>query len=602
MLDIQRVLKAKPKPHERAEAVRLDTPWTAELAEGTPLCEHPRPQFARSGIDILNGWWDVAFGPKLEGSPSIDDHPAFDGKILVPFSPEAPASGVGRRLEPDETLWYRRTFDIPELAGKRLLLHFEAVDHACTCWCNGKQVGTHEGGYLPFAFDITDALVGVSAEIVLCVTDPSDTGTQPRGKQKLQAGDIWYTAQSGIWQTVWLEVVPAAHIENVRMDANPDDGALHVRARTAGPDGDFYVWLLDGDRLVAEACVQTENGVAAIDLPVERPCLWSPDDPYLYSVQLAFGDDSVRSYCAFRTVGVERDAAGTPRFCLNHKPVFLRGVLDQGYWSDGLLTAPSDAALIHDIESARRLGFNMIRKHIKVESDRWYWHCDRLGMLVWQDMVNGGTDYSSWHTSYKPTLFSWSWTRFPDDTPKHRSALSAGDAAMRKAWTDACMGTVRHLTNHPSIVTWVLFNEGWGQFDAAAATKAVRAEDPTRPIDATSGWYDQRCGDYFSIHNYFRPLEVLRDPAATPRAFVLSEFGGLAYHVDGHSALELDYGYETYANLDELKTAVRAQLAAAEALESKGCCGYVYTQLSDVEEETNGLLTFDRKINKLVKE
>lgn len=328
--------------------------------------------------------------------------------------------------------------------------------------------------------------------------------------------------------------------------------------------------------------------------------LWSPEEPSLYSIEIRCGEDKIQTYCAFRSVEVKPDAQGIPRFHLNGRPYFLRGVLDQGYWPDGLLTAPSDEALVHDIAAMKSLGFNMLRKHIKVESERWYWHCDRLGMFVWQDMPSGGTDYSTWYTSHQPTLLRASWTRQPDDTPQGQKRLSGGDPALQREWLETCEGMVQRLGNHPCIVTWVLFNEGWGQFDAAAATQLVRELDPTRPIDATSGWYDQACGDYFSVHNYFRPLEVWPDPRrGQQRAFVISEFGGLTWHVAGHSAFGDSYGYASFATLDEWRDAVRQTLAQADALEAKGLSGYVYTQLSDVEEETNGLLTYDRQVNKL---
>ena len=341
------------------------------------------------------------------------------------------------------------------------------------------------------------------------------------------------------------------------------------------------------------------GGAVALAVPVARPRLWSPDDPYLYGLRLVYGDDEVSSYCAFRTACVRPDARGAARFHLNGKPLFLRGVLDQGYWPDGLMTAPSDEALAFDIQAMKDAGFNLLRKHIKVERDRWYYHCDRLGMLVQQDMVSGGGPYSTWHTSYKPTFLRRSWGAYDDRPAAHQANLAAGDGAFRAAWTDACRGTVEHLKNHPCIVTWVLFNEGWGQFDARAAAAAVRAADPTRPVDAVSGWYDQACGDYLSVHNYFRKLEVYPDRAARGRAFFISEFGGLSLHLPDHSALSTSYGYGGFASAGAWREGVRAQLAAADALEPQGLAGFVYTQLADVEEETNGLLTYDRRVSKL---
>ncbi|HBT94907.1 MAG TPA: glycoside hydrolase family 2, partial [Coriobacteriia bacterium] len=334
-------------------------------------------------------------------------------------------------------------------------------------------------------------------------------------------------------------------------------------------------------------------------LSLDEPQLWSPEDPFLYRTELIYGSDTVHSYCAFRNITMAKDENGIERLHINGRPYFLRGVLDQGYWPDGLMTAPSDEALIFDIQAMKDLGFNMLRKHIKIERDRWYYHCDRMGMLVWQDMVSGGSPLSSWHSSYKPTFFRSSWGRFSDESLGHYSKLSAGSEAYRDEWGVTCAKTVAYLKNHPSIITWVLFNEAWGQFEARKATKMVRTLDPSRPIDAVSGWYDRRCGDFLSVHNYFRPLEVYEDKADPKRAFVISEFGGLSYHIAEHSSLATSYGYGSFADLDGFRAAVSEVLARADALEKKGLAGFVYTQLSDVEEETNGIVTYDRRINKL---
>ena len=347
-----------------------------------------------------------------------------------------------------------------------------------------------------------------------------------------------------------------------------------------------------------------EAGEVSAELHVDDPQLWSPESPHLYTVEATLRQDDVvvdtiHSYCAFRTVEVKRDEAGVPRVHLNGAPYFVRGVLDQGYWPDGLMTAPSDNALVYDIEAMKSAGFNTLRKHIKIERERWYYHCDRLGMLVWQDCVSGGSAYSVWHTSQKPTLFSFTWGRFDDTTANHHQALSAGDEVYRKEWKETCQEMVKLLDGHPSIGFWTLFNEGWGQFDACAATEAVRALDATRPIDATSGWYDQDCGDVLSIHNYFRPLRAgWRGKRHENRAAVISEFGGLAQMTPGHTSLDHSYGYGDFATVKDWRVAVQKLLAEAESLQVEGLAGYIYTQVSDVEEEINGLLTYDRKINK----
>lgn len=640
MLDIRRVLASAPKKHTEETLNPLTTVWGEALDASNVLPEHPRPRMQRDEYATLNGVWEYAIAPvngevDAETLAQQEIPSRWDGQIVVPFSPEALLSGVGRTVRPNELLWYKRKIDLPKLADdQRFILHFDAVDWMCACFVNDKLVGTHTGGYLPFSFDITDLLgsaeagesattgkagvataaeVADAAELVLCVWDPSDTGSQLRGKQRLSRGDIWYTAQSGIWQSVWYEVVSAAHLESLTLKGDMF-GALEVRAnvQVSGlsdvQTGAFKLELtlkdeLGQDVLLARLPV-SEAGEICEELQVDKPQLWSPERPYLYFVEATLWRDGVavdfvRSYCAFRTVEVKPDEAGVPRVHLNGAPYFVRGVLDQGYWPDGLLTAPSDDALVYDIEAMKSAGFNTLRKHIKIESERWYYHCDRIGMLVWQDCVSGGSAYSPWHTSQKPTLFSFTWGRFDDTTPSHHEALSAGDEGYRKEWTETCQEMVKLLEGHPSIGFWTLFNEGWGQFDACAATEVVRALDATRPIDATSGWYDQGCGDFLSIHNYFRPLRAgWSGKQWGNRAVIISEFGGLAQMTPGHTSLDHSYGYGDFVTVEDWRGAVQKLLSEAESLQVEGLAGYVYTQVSDVEEEVNGLLTYDRKINK----
>lgn len=638
MLDIRRVLASAPKKHTEETLNSLTTVWGEALDSSNVLPEYPRPRMQRDNYVMLNGVWDYTIVP-VNGEIDVEilaqqEIPSrWDGQIVVPFSPEAPLSGVGRTVQPSELLWYKRKIELSKLADdQRLILHFEAVDWMCACFVNGKLAGTHTGGYLPFSFEITNLLgpaaagesvgevessviaeSGATVELVLCVWDPSDTGSQLRGKQRLSRGDIWYTAQSGIWQSVWYEVVSAVHLESLTLKGDMF-GALEVRANVqasglAGVQmGAFELELSLKDELGQDVLLATlpadEAGEIAAELHVDEPQLWSPERPYLYNVEVTLWQDGavvdfVRSYCAFRTVEVKPDEAGAPRVHLNGATYFVRGVLDQGYWPDGLLTAPSDDALVYDIEAMRSAGFNTLRKHIKIESERWYYHCDRLGMLVWQDCVSGGSAYSPWHTSQKPTLFSFTWGRFDDTTPSHHEALSAGKDGYRKEWTETCQEMVKLLDGHPSIGFWTLFNEGWGQFDARAATEAVRALDATRPIDATSGWYDQGCGDFLSIHNYFRPLRAgWHGKQRENRAAIISEFGGLAQMTSGHTSLDHSYGYGDFVTVEDWRGAVQKLLAVAESLQVEGLAGYVYTQVSDVEEEVNGLLTYDRKINK----
>ena len=334
-------------------------------------------------------------------------------------------------------------------------------------------------------------------------------------------------------------------------------------------------------------------------LHVPSPHPWTPDDPYLYSIELSYDADDVNSYCAFRTTTIEPDEKGVQRFCLNHEPLFLRGVLDQGYWPDGLMTAPSDEALRFDIEAMASLGFNMIRKHIKVESERWYYLCDRMGMLVWQDMVSGGEDPHVWIASRIPTTFKWFWSHYRDDTEKHQRHLSSDNALYRNEWQALAGSTVRRLKSHPCIITWSLFNEGWGQFDAAKATESVKSIDTTRPVDSTSGWFDQGCSDYNSVHNYFRDNEMFDDPFSLGRPLVVTEFGGLSFHIPEHSSWNTSFGYASFDAVEQWRKAVWGLLDQMDSLERKGLSGYVYTQLCDVEQETNGILTYDRRVNKL---
>ncbi len=651
MLDIRRVLASAPKKHTEETLNPLTTVWGEALDASNVLPEHPRPRMQRDEYATLNGVWEYAIAP-VNGEVDVEilvqqEIPSrWDGQIVVPFSPEAPLSGVSRTVRPNEFLWYRRKIDLPKLAdNQRIIIHFDAVDWMCACFVNGKLVGTHTGGYLPFSFDITDLLgsteVGetadevadaaesvpststaemadaaksaTTAELVLCVCDPSDAGSQLRGKQRLSRGDIWYTAQSGIWQSVWYEIVSAVHLESLTLKGDMF-GALEVRAnvQVSGLSGvqtgacELELALKDefGQDVLLATLPVDEAGEISAEQHVDDVQLWSPESPHLYAVEATLQRDGVvvdaaHSYCAFRTVEVKKDVAGVPRVHLNGAPYFVRGVLDQGYWPDGLMTAPSDDALVYDIEAMKSAGFNTLRKHIKIESERWYYHCDRLGMLVWQDCVSGGSAYSPWHTSQKPTLFSFTWNRFNDTTPEHYQALSAGNEGYRKEWTETCQEMVKLLDGHPSIGIWTLFNEGWGQFDARAATEVVRALDTTRPIDATSGWYDQGCGDFLSIHNYFRPLRAgWHGKQRGNRAAIISEFGGLAQMTQDHTSLDHSYGYGDFSTVEDWRAAVKKLLAEVESLQDEGLAGYVYTQVSDVEEEVNGLLTYDRKINK----
>ncbi len=608
-LDIKRVLAARPGEVERVELAKLTTVWGERLDCDAVLQEHPRPRLEREDWVCLNGWWDYAIVESSDASSlwkAARPPRVWDGRILVPFSPEAALSGVGRQVLPNQLLWYRKNIEFGRHARPaRTLLHFGAVDYCCACYVNSVLVATHVGGYLPFDLDITHAVHAGSNVVELCVFDPSEQGTQLRGKQRIRRGNMWYTAQSGIWQTVWLERVSDAYVVDLKVLPDADASTLSVRAQVSAPGANFAVVLLDaeGAEVATGSALAQESGVE-VTLDVPNVHLWEPSDPYLYGLRVTYGSDEAKSYAAFRTVSVEPDSQGVARFCLNHKPLFVRGILDQGYWPDGLMTAPSDEALVADIEAARAAGFNMMRKHIKIEAERWYWHCDRLGMLVWQDMVSGGNIPDEWRSANIPTLVRGTWTRFTDVRPRRWKKLGAGDARYREEWRQTAHAAVRHLSFHPCIASWIVFNESWGQFLSAQMTEELRAMDSTRPFVATSGWYDQGAGDYWAVHNYFRSMRVYKDKFARAnkprgRAFMIDEFGGLTYSVEGHTSVPTVYGYDSYDDVATWRAALKELLEEVDALEEKGLCGFTYTQLCDVEEETNGILTYDRRVNKL---
>ncbi|TCL59269.1 glycosyl hydrolase family 2 [Kineothrix alysoides] len=593
------------KTHEEDILNKLYTKWGEALDPEHVLAEYPRPQFKRDNYTILNGYWNYAF------TTSKDIPAAYDGRILVPFSPESLLSGVERQLHPHEYLWYERTIvcDVPDTF--RLILHFGAVDQHAAVYLNGESVCEHHGGYLPFEADITPFLRQGDNSLLVRVQDFSDTSHHSRGKQTLKRGGMFYTAQSGIWQTVWMECVPEHHICKLKITPDYDKGEVSLLLSASGREP-LNIRILSNGYCIFDTSYEasslsssgkntfsgnhtpSDDYQIAIRAKLSEIHPWSPDSPFLYTLCIGYGQDVVESYFAMRIFTTQPDEKGIMRFCLNHKPLFLHGVLDQGYWSDGLYTAPSDEALIYDIRTMQRLGFNMMRKHIKIEAARWYYHCDRLGMIVWQDMVSGGSHYSMPIVCYLPTLFPGLFQKLSDDNYK---LFGRHSEEGRDEWLQECTDTVDYLYNVPSIAVWVPFNEGWGQFDSGAATKLIKEKDPSRPVDQTSGWFDQGGGDFKSVHNYFRRLKVPKDP----RAFVVSEYGGYACHIDGHSSVERIYGYKKFSGQETLTKAYHKLIdEELKPLIDKGLCGAVYTQVSDVEEEVNGLLTYDRKVCKLL--
>ena len=590
-MNIKDAIKSIQIGKKHSEPKTMYTYWGENLDPKHVHEEYPRPQMVRPEWECLNGYWDYAIVDEKDVHVNFPPK-VWEGKILVPFSPEAPLSGVLRQLKPDEYLWYHRCIHLEQSGkNKRCILHFGAVDERCHGYVNGKHIGSHRGGYLPFEWDITDALCEGENHLYLLVADDSDTGTASRGKQKLNRGGMYYTAQSGIWQTVWLEWVPENYIQSIKMTPDIDRNQIAVEIQTQSPAKSYKIEVYDGENCITS--VRGESAFWSLDIPEQK--LWSPEHPFLYSIKIWADQDYVESYFAMRSWSVEQDKEGILRVCLNHQPYFQNGVLDQGYWPDGLYTPPSDKALIYDIEMMKALGFNMLRKHIKIESLRWYYHCDRLGMIVWQDMVNGGSVPSPLLVTYLPTGLP-AVQKLPKDVPMITGRMNR---KAREAWITECGDTIRLLYNSPSIACWVPFNEGWGQFETKRIEAYIRNLDPTRLIDAASGWFDVGCGDFVSEHNYFRKLKVHPDGK---RAFVLSEYGGYACHVNGHSVVDEVYGYKTYTETEDLNKAFWKMMdESLLPLVDEGLCAAVYTQVSDIEEEVNGLLTYDRKVCKIHK-
>ena len=561
-----------------------------------PLAEYPRPAMRRDSCEILNGPWQYAITQTAE-------YPAaWQGSILVPYSPEAPASGVGRTLQPGQWLHYHRLFAPPAGEGGRVLLHFGAVDYACAVQVNGHLAGGHRGGYWPFTLDITDLLNGTGRNSLwVAVQDPTGHGTQARGKQTLKPGGMFYPAQSGIWQTVWLERVPDNYIQTLTVTPDYDARTVTVRVHTAKPGGAVNLWAMvrAGGVTIAEDWGSDEadqDGEVTLNIPEEHFFPWSPDTPFLYDLTVGTtqgeeaGFDTVHSYFALRKWSCAPDAHGVLRFCLNDKPILLNGLLDQGYWPEGLYTPPSDAAVERELSEVKALGFNLLRKHAKIEPQRWYYHCDRLGLIVWQDIVNGGNTYNLWFVTYLTNALQPLLRRFPDGKAAY-SLLSRAKPAGREEYAHELADTVQALRCHPCIACWVPFNEGWGQFDAGKAVQALRALDGTRLVDEASGWFDQGGGDVHSLHNYFYPLRI----RPQKRTVALSEYGGIAWPMPGHEPPHKTYGYGTAKDRQELTARYKKlQLKTVLPQLEKGLSALVYTQLTDVEDEVNGLFTYDR--------
>lgn len=573
ILTLSAALAASATAQDARPAGTMKTRWAAELNPDSPLPEHPRPSLERQAWTNLNGRWDYAITAKDAAKPD-----RWEGKIVVPFCAESQLSGVQRHVGPDRQLWYRRSITRPQTRpGERALLHFGAVDWQATVWLNGRELGRHQGGYDPFTLDVTDTLRDGPNELVVAVWDPTDAGPQPRGKQVRNPEGIWYTAVTGIWQTVWLEVVPATHAATVRFetDAAAQDGAQQVlcHLRLNAPfKGTLRVAWKSPAGAAGETTAAVDGPACTAAIQLAKPERWSPASPTLYqaTVSLLAGDqvvDSFATYFACRTVGWGKDKHGTNRLLLNGEPLFHYGPLDQGWWPDGLYTAPTDAALRSDIEVTRAMGFNMARKHVKVEPERWYFWADKLGLMVWQDMPSG---FATGRRQGQPAT----------DDANFRRELAAVIEARRF---------------HPSIVAWIPYNEGWGQPDAAGTNQTLQAtkqHDPARLVGAASGWTDHGWGDWKDMHNYPGPGMF---PPMDDRVSVLGEFGGLGLPLAGHLWWDKrNWGYRTYQAKDELHRNYAVLMAKLADLVPRGLAAAVYTQTTDCEGEVNGLLTYDR--------
>ena len=567
---------------------QLMTKWGNELDRNNVKQEYPRPNMVRGSYLNLNGQWDCC----INHSPECSE---YDRTILVPFSPESVLSGVGVIVQPENYLHYRKRFTLPEGFNQgRVLLHFGAVDQECTVYLNGKALGEHRGGYLPFTFDLTDGLVEGENEITLCVRDQTEKAPYARGKQKLvkkgKFGSLFYTPNSGIWKTVWMESVPCDYVTGVRMNPRYDDAQIEMEVKTSKPSKAKVAISFKGEA-VCETEVETDRKVR-IDLPDFKA--WSPDEPNLYDVVIEYGEDRVESYFGMRIFEQKRDAKGILRFWLNKKPFIFNGLLDQGYWPDGILTPVSDGAYEFDIRTLKDMGYNTLRKHIKIEEERFYYLCDKIGMVVWQDMPNGGGEYNMIFVTYLANAFDW-FARGVKDS--HYKIFARDNEEGRAQFYRELEGMINLLYNYPCIALWTPFNEGWGQFDAPKATALIRSLDPDRLINEACGWFDQGGGDLYSIHNYVRKLKV------TPkedRVVALTEFGGYSYPAEGHMACEKEFGYQAYRSKEEL-TKNYKRLWDEEIYPNlkDGLSATIYTQVSDVEEEINGVFTYDREVVKL---
>jgi beta-galactosidase/beta-glucuronidase len=604
-------------PQQTAPHVPLRTPWSQDALDGKGWLEYPRPQLERSRWMNLNGIWDCAIAERGSPPPS-----AYRERIRVPYPVESALSGVARAVEPSEQLWYRRHFAVPlDWKGERILLHFGAVNWNSAVWINGALAGTHQGGYDPFTIDVTPYLSPAGEQdIVVSASNPANTSDQPRGKQTLEPSGIWYTPSTGIWQTAWIEPVPAeASIAELRVVPDIDSGSVAVTVigdRPYAPDTiAVRARVESGGKVVAEATYRLDR---TLRLKIPNPVWWTPDHPFLYDLRVELfpipnpfpgkrgfhreeGEDgffkvppgvepldAVTSYFGMRQISMVPGPQG-PVFALNHQPIFMYGPLDQGFWPDGIYTAPTEAAFRHDLDFLKQAGFNGLRKHVKVEPELYYRYCDQIGLLVWQDMPSGMTELAPDTGAQEPS---------PEFV-----AFNAGEAILSSAAAAQFQLELRRmidaLAHHPCIVVWVPFNEGWGQHDTARLGGWIKAYDPTRLVDDASGWKDVGSGDIRDIHTY-HPHPMMPAEPDPSRITVIGEFGGVALPCPGHTWFEKGWGYQQSEDSAQLASDYRQRVAAiAAGISTHGIAAAIYTQTTDVEGELNGLMTYDRKVIKI---
>ncbi len=564
----------------------IQTPYAKTFSHTKPLQEYPRPQMVRDSYMNLNGLWKYSICLNQE----LPVH--WVGDILVPFSPESSLSGVRKTITPEDVLWYKREVTLaPGFLNKRLLLHFGAVDQSCTVFINGQKAGFHEGGFLPFHFDITEYIDKTcqTFELIVKVTDETDTFYHSRGRQKLEHGGLWHAPQSGIWQTVWLESVPEQYVTNVKITPLYDEGAV-----------DFLIDANGETPLAGEVLIYARSTLAAkgnfesgkpFRLPLSGALSWYPARPFLYTVKITAGEDKIDSYLGMRKISIAPDENGIPKLMLNNKPFFQKGVLDQGFFPDGMLTPPSDKAMLGDLQFAKECGFNVIRKHGKIEPLRWYYHCDKIGMLVWQDLPNGGEEakksLSQLFFMSKRNLPDHAYKRFGRDNPEGR-----------KQFLQEMEQTVALLYNSPCLGAWVLFNKGWGQFDAAGTCERLKKQDPYRLVDHASGWHDQGGGDICSLH--FEGVSIELPPQDKQRATVLTAIGGFGYQEEGgRFAPRTPYAEKMCLTAEDYFLQMQTLWEQLSQSQQEGISGFVFTQLADVQDEVTGLLTYDRSVQKI---